>query len=104
MERNAYTHTQSDDCTKLSCLEGCRSKSESIGISGSSYETNCDSIVEDCDEEDSALKDISEKVENHTAKCSKVRCRENSPEISSECETKTDNSCECVSNKRKKYV
>lgn len=81
--------------------EECRSKSESIETSGSSCETNCDSMVEDCDEEDSAPKDIFEKVENQTARCSKVRCRENSPEISSECETKTDKSCECVPNKEK---
>lgn len=101
LEINIMKRNASDNCTKLSCLEECRSKSESIETSGSSCETNCDSMVEDCDEEDSAPKDIFEKVENQTARCSKVRCRENSPEISSECETKTDKSCECVPNKEK---
>lgn len=50
--------------------------------------------MEDCD------KDISEK-ENHTIKCSKVRCKEKSPEISSECETETDKSCDCISKEEK---
>ncbi|KAL6441368.1 hypothetical protein ACFW04_003536 [Cataglyphis niger] len=74
--------------------KGCRSKSESIEIS---CETSCVSEAGDCDGEDSALKDISEKAENHTVKCSKVRCKEGSPEISSECETKIDKSCDCIS-------
>ncbi|KMQ92032.1 hypothetical protein RF55_8039 [Lasius niger] len=79
--------------------EECRSKSESIETSGTSCETSCDSVVEDCD--DSVIKDTSEKVENHTVKCSNVRCKENSPEISSDCETETDKSCECVSKEEK---
>ncbi|XP_019884181.2 uncharacterized protein LOC109610268 isoform X2 [Camponotus floridanus] len=95
------TVTSTTEMNETPITKGCRSKSESIEISESSCETNCDSMVEDCDEEDSAPKDIFEKVENHTAKCSKMRCRENSPEISSECETKTDKSCECVPNKEK---
>ncbi|XP_050447019.1 uncharacterized protein LOC126849333 [Cataglyphis hispanica] len=74
--------------------EGCRSKSESIEIS---CETNCVSEAGDCDGEDSALKDISDKAENHTVKCSKVRCKEDSPEISSECDTEIDKSCDCIS-------
>lgn len=89
---NIIKHNASDNCTKPSCLEGCRSKSESIEMS---CETSC--VSEDCDREDSALKDISEKVENYTVKCSKVRCKEGSPEISSECETEIDKSCDCVS-------
>ncbi|XP_029166071.1 uncharacterized protein LOC114936891 [Nylanderia fulva] len=75
--------------------EACISKSESTEESGMSCETSCDSEVKDCD------KDTSEKVENHTVKCSKVRCKEKSAEISSECETETDKSCDCVSKEEK---
>lgn len=65
-----------DDCTK-SCLEGCRSKSESIETSARSCETICDSVTEDCDGEDSTPKD--------------------SPEVTSpECKTEVDKSCGCI--------
>ncbi|XP_070163311.1 uncharacterized protein [Polyergus mexicanus] len=97
----AITETTVSSTTELSgtpvTKQGCGSKSENIEMS---CETSCVSM-EDCDGEDSALKDISEKIENHTAKCSKVRCKESSPKISSECETETDNSCECVSKEEK---
>lgn len=91
---NIIKPNASDNCTKLSCLEECRSKSESIEVS---CETSCVSEAGDCDGEDSALKDTSEKAENHTVKCSKVHCKESSPEISSECETEIDKSCDCIS-------
>ncbi|XP_029666494.1 uncharacterized protein LOC115237536 isoform X2 [Formica exsecta] len=96
----AITETTVSSTTELSetpVTKRCRSKSENIEMS---CETSCVS-VEDCDGEDSALKDISEKIENHTSKCSKVHCKESSPEISSECETETDKSCECVSKEEK---
>ncbi|XP_072745896.1 uncharacterized protein [Anoplolepis gracilipes] len=100
----AITETTVTSTTELSetlVTKGCRSKSESIELSRTFCETSCDSDA-DCDGEDSVLKDISEKVKNHTAKCSKhLHCKENSPEISSKCETETDKSCECISKEEK---
>lgn len=65
-----------DNCAK-SCLEGCRSKSESVETSERTCETSCDSVTEDCDGEDSTSKD--------------------SPEvISLECGTESDRSCGCA--------
>lgn len=58
-----------DDCKRF-CSDECRSKSESYERSETSCETDCDYLIEDCNEE--------------------------SPETSSGCTTDIDKNCECV--------
>ncbi|XP_026829384.1 uncharacterized protein LOC105274514 [Ooceraea biroi] len=93
--------TKGDDCIR-SCSKECakrkkiKTKCITPDCSSRSCEVNCDSLMEDCDEEE----DTVEKMENHTVECSRVRCKEDSSEISAECETEIDRSCdglECAS-------
>lgn len=67
------------DCLRVSC--------PAIG---------CDSLMDDCDEEDNSV----EKMKTHSIECSRVRCKTESAEISTNCETEIDTNCdssECVS-------
>lgn len=87
-----------EKCTGSSCSEECAgSKSESVespncrtGDCSGKACSRCDSLMEDCDGENSGFEDNkSERPENSTVECrGKLTCeKESSPEVPAECDT-----------------